>query len=279
MKRTAALAGLVLLLGVGARPAPAQATDPSLLTLERIFAGREFKPETFGPARWLEGGAAYTTLEPPAGTAPEGASEGPGVRELVRYDTASGRREVLVPAARLVPPGATAPLEIADYSWSPDGKQLLLFTETRRVWRTNSRGDYWVLDLGTSVLRKLGQDAPPSTLMFAKFSPDGRRVGYVRENNLYVEDLADGRLTPAHAGRQPDARERDVRLGVRGGAGAARRLALQPGRAEGRVLAGRLLAGEGVHARSTTPPRSTPPSPRSRTRRRARPTPRCGWEW
>ena len=97
-------------------------------------------------------------------------------------------------AARLVPPGATAPLEIADYSWSPDGKQLLLFTETRRVWRTHSRGDYWVLDLGTSALRKLGPDAPPSTLMFAKFSPDGRRVGYVRENNLYVEDLADGRL-------------------------------------------------------------------------------------
>jgi dipeptidyl-peptidase-4 len=70
-----------------------------------------------------------------------------------------------------------------------------VFTETRRVWRTNSRGDYWVLDLGTSALRKLGKGAQPSTLMFAKFSPDGSRVGHVRENNLYVEDLADGRLT------------------------------------------------------------------------------------
>jgi dipeptidyl-peptidase-4 len=107
----------------------------------------------------------------------------------------SGRREVLVPVARLVPPGSTAPLEIADYSWSPDGQQLLVFTDTRRVWRTNSRGDYWVLDLGTSALRKLGKGAPPSTLMFAKFSPDGRRVGYVRENNLYIEDLADGSVT------------------------------------------------------------------------------------
>ncbi len=195
MKMPAALVGPVLLLGLVARPSPAQMADASLLTLERIFAEKEFEPESFGPARWLKEGAAYTTLESPPGTTPASAPDCPEVRELVRYDTASGRREVLVPASRLIPPGATAPLAIADYSWSPDGKQLLVFTEPRRVWRTKSRGDYWVLDLVTSALRKLGKDAPPSTLMFAKFSPDGRRVGYVRENNLYVEDLADGRLT------------------------------------------------------------------------------------
>ncbi|MGH9764967.1 MAG: DPP IV N-terminal domain-containing protein, partial [Blastocatellia bacterium] len=34
------------------------------------------------------------------------------------------------------------------------------------------------------------------TLMFAKFSPDGSRIGYVRENNIYVENLADGKITP-----------------------------------------------------------------------------------
>jgi dipeptidyl-peptidase-4 len=193
MKASAA-AVCALVLCLAPCPSPAQAADPSLLTLERIFTAREFRPETFGPARWLQGGDAYTTLEPAPGAVPAASSESPGVRELVRYDTASGRREVLVPASRLVPPGGSAPIEIADYSWSPDARQLLVFTETRRVWRTNSRGDYWVFDLATSALRKLGKDAPPSTLMFAKFSPDGRRVGYVRENNLYVEELADGRV-------------------------------------------------------------------------------------
>src|SRR5262249_55641624 len=45
-------------------------------------------------------------------------------------------------------------------------------------------------------LRKLGgRAAKPSTLMFAKFSPDATRVGYVRENNLYVESLGSGRIT------------------------------------------------------------------------------------
>ena len=193
--RTRALFASALLLGLVAQPSLAQTIDPSLLTLERIFADKEFAPETFGPARWLEHGAAYTTLEPLPGAAPTKTTDGPGVRELVRYDTASGRREVLISQAHLIPPGAEAPLQIADYSWSPDGKQLLVFTETRRVWRTNSRGDYWVYDLATSRLRKLGGDAKPSTLMFAKFSPDGRRVGYVRENNLFVEDPADGRVS------------------------------------------------------------------------------------
>jgi dipeptidyl-peptidase-4 len=186
----------VLLLLLAPPPSPAQSADPSLLTLERIFGEREFRPEAFGPARWLRGGAAYTTVEPSAGAPPDATPAGKGPRDLVLYDTATGRREVLVASSRLVPGGASSPLQIDDYSWSPDGRKLLVFTETRKVWRTNTRGDYWVLDLATWALRKLGADAAPSTLMFAKFSPDGRRVGYVRENNIYVEDLADGRVTP-----------------------------------------------------------------------------------
>jgi dipeptidyl-peptidase-4 len=54
-----------------------------------------------------------------------------------------------------------------------------------------------VLDRSNGQLRQLGgSGAKPSTLMFAKFSPDGRRVGYVRENNLYVEDVGSGAITP-----------------------------------------------------------------------------------
>ncbi len=189
MKRLRIPATLGLLVTLLALPCAAQAPpaatpSPAILTLDRIFAAREFAAESFGPARWLQGGAAYTTLEPAIG----------GGRDIVRYDTASGRREVLVPASRLVPPGEPRPMAIADYIWSPDAARLMVFTNTARVWRTNSRGDYWLLDLGTWQLHKLGGDAPPSSLMFAKFSPDGRRVGYVRENNIYVEDLSRGTI-------------------------------------------------------------------------------------
>jgi dipeptidyl-peptidase 4 len=187
VKRLTCPATLVLSLLVVCAPSAVQgqAPSPSVLTLDRIFSARDFTPESFGPARWLKGGASYTTVE----RSPEGAG-----RDLVLYETASGRRQVLVPASRLVPDGASRPMEIADYSWSPDGSLLLVFTNTARVWRTNSRGDYWVVDLATWRLRRLGGDAKRSTLMFAKFSPDGRRVGYVRENNLYIEDLSSGAI-------------------------------------------------------------------------------------
>ena len=182
---------LVRLLGLLLAAVPAsvraQQPDSSLLTLDRIYGSKEFAPQPFGPTRWLGEGSAYTTLEP--------AADGTG-QDLVRYDVESGRREVLVPARALTPPGADDPLEVEDYAWSPDGKMLLIFTNTRPVWRLNTRGDYWVLDRTSGSLRQLGgKDARPSTLMFAKFAPDGRRVGYVRENNLYVEDLASGGIT------------------------------------------------------------------------------------
>ncbi len=129
---------LILIAGqAGAQTKPA---DPGLLSLDRIFASREFAAERFGPARWMADGDSYTTLEPAAGG-------GPG-RDLVLYRAESGRREILVEAAKLVPPGASAPIAIEDYAWSPDGKVLIVMTNSRRVWRQNTRGDFWTYDSG-----------------------------------------------------------------------------------------------------------------------------------
>jgi dipeptidyl-peptidase-4 len=167
--------------------AQTQPTDSSRLTLGRIFDSDEFDLEPLGGVRWLPGEPAYARLE--------ADSSAPGARALIRYDAASGARTVWVPAARLVPAGDSVPLAIEGYSLSPDRKRLLLFTNSRRVWRQNTRGDFWTLDLASWQLRKLGgPDAPASSLMFAKFSPDGGRVAYVRQHNLYVEHLADGRI-------------------------------------------------------------------------------------
>ncbi|MGH7599826.1 MAG: S9 family peptidase [bacterium] len=179
---------VVLLLALPCLPAAAQQPDSTLLTLERIFSSREFTGDRFGPARWLDNGAGYTTLEP--------SQDIKDSTDIIRYDTATGRREILVSAKRLIPPGASTALAIKNYEWSPDRQRLLIFTNTQRVWRQNTRGDYWVVDLKTWQMQKLGGDAKPSTLMFAKFSPDGRSVGYVRENNINVEDLSNKKITP-----------------------------------------------------------------------------------
>ena len=154
--------------------------------LKRIFDSNAFAGKRFGPARWIRGGAAFTTLEDAPSTA--------GAKDIVEYDTASGKRAILVSHAQLTPPKAEKPLAVEDYRWDKDASRLLVFTASRKVWRTNSRGDYWVLDRGTGALKKLGGDAPASSLMFAKFSPDGARAAYVRANNLYIEDVATGAI-------------------------------------------------------------------------------------
>jgi dipeptidyl-peptidase 4 len=176
---------LALCLWLPRAPLQAQQADSTLLTIQRIYGSTEFRSQSFGPVRWLGDGSAYTTLE-----------DAPGGQNLVRYDTEHGGRQVLLAARQFIPPGDSAALRIEDYSWSPDHTVLLIFTNTKPVWRRNTRGDYWVLELTSGRLRKLGgSTAGPSTLMFAKFSPDGRRVGYVRENNLYVEDVGGGDAT------------------------------------------------------------------------------------
>ena len=185
MKRL--LAPLALLLALTcAAPARAQTSDPARLTVDRIYASPEFFARGFGPARWLADGSGYTTLERSATRS--------GV-DIVRYDPGSSRREVLVPASRLIPAGSSVPLQVEDYRWSADGSRLLIFTNTRKVWRRNTRGDYWLLDLESQKLQQLGGGGPAATLMFARFSPDATRVAYVRRNNIYVEDLESGRIT------------------------------------------------------------------------------------
>ena len=163
-------------------------TDASLLTLERIFASDEFQGQGFGGFRWMKTGDSYSR--------PERSTTVQGGFDLVSYDAATNARSVLIPAEKLIPKGETKPLPVNGYDWSNDNKQMLIYTNSKKVWRLNTRGDYWVLDLASGNLKKLGgTEAKPSTLMFAKFSPDGTRVGYVRENNIYVEDIATRKIT------------------------------------------------------------------------------------
>ncbi len=175
-----------VILFFGVFPLGLAASDELRQRLGRIFDSPAFQQKRFGPARWIRGGAAFTTLE----TAPSAA----GAKEIVAYETATGKRSILVSHQQFTPPKATKPLTVDDYQWSDDAKRLLIYTESRKVWRTNSRGDYWVLNRTTGALKKLGGDAPESSLSFAKFSPDGSRAAYVRANNLYVEDLTSGAI-------------------------------------------------------------------------------------
>ena len=117
---------------------------------------------------------------------------------LVRTDVRTGTKTILMSAEKLRRFG-TAGMPIVDFAFTPDSSQLLIFTNTARVWRYNTRGDYYLIDRATGQNRQLGTSSgkprPAQSLMYAKLSPDGKSVAYVSEHNLYVEDVATGRTT------------------------------------------------------------------------------------
>lgn len=198
-------------------PAPA---DPARLTVERIFASGELRAAGAPGVQWMRDGRAYVMLRPGAG----------GAADLVRVDAATGATTVLVPGSALVDEGGRR-IAVEGFALSPDERKALLFHNSVRVWRTNTRGAYHVVDFATRRVTPIatvttpGKPAAADTVagqalgqhttgvpsfigrglasgavdanlqMFAKFSPDSRQVAYVRGNNLWVTDLATGRAT------------------------------------------------------------------------------------
>ena len=156
------------------------------LKLEDIYKNSVYGQEGYGPVRWMKDNKGYSTLE---------YNEQTSGQDIVRYDAKTGQSSVLVSSAQLIPGGESKPLPVRNYIWSEDNRMLLIFTNTRRVWRQHTRGDYWVLNMDSGELKQLGKSVKRASMMFAKFSPDASKVAYVSELNIYVEDLSSQAIT------------------------------------------------------------------------------------
>ena len=144
------LAGLTT---VNAAPKPKAATNAvtKRLTVDRIFHKKEFNSKGYSLS-WLPGNRGYTRLESAKG----------GGNNIVRYRTGSKTGKVIVTAEDFTPAGSDTPLSVQGYTFSKGQGMVLIYTKSRRVWRSNTRGDYWLLNLGSRELRQLGGDAPPA---------------------------------------------------------------------------------------------------------------------
>ena len=161
-----------------------------LLNLDRIYASREFRQEYAPRSKWISNGEYFTKLEY--------SRRGP---YIIKYETATQKADTLATPAQLTDqsPQKTKeirrPLRVEGYEFSADESKILIFTNSSRVWRANTKGDYWVYDVDSKKLEQIGKSFPASSLMFAKFSDDNSKVGYVQGFNLYVEDLSSGKVT------------------------------------------------------------------------------------
>ena len=157
----------------------------NILTLEDIYVNHSYSTSKFGPVKWYKNGVGYTSLEQ--------SSDKKG-RDIVLYQTKQDENKILVSSSNLIPKDADKPLIFNNYQFSEDGNYLMVFTNTRQVWRYHTRGDYWILNIQTKELTQIGENLPPSSLMFAKFSPDNKQIAYVSKKNIYVEDISNGKI-------------------------------------------------------------------------------------
>lgn len=171
----------LLLAFLATLPLAAQAPQ-NQITVDRIFSSGDFFPEGPPDAHFLSGGRSFIEARPT-----------PGGVEIVRTDIATGASTVLVPAGKVVGDNGQR-LDVQDISVAATENEILVYHNSERVWRLNTRGLYHVLDLRT------GRTTPISRAnglqMFAKISPDGKRVAFVRDNNIYVSDIAGGAERP-----------------------------------------------------------------------------------
>lgn len=157
------------------------------LTLDMALSGNVFSAtKGAGSVSWLKDGAGYSRKE---------FNQQMKGYDIVRYEAADNKRSVIVPCSKFIDKKSGEPIDIYSFSWSDDNNKILVFNNTVRVWRYHTKGDYYVVDLLSGDLRKLGEGLPESSLMFAKFNTDGSKVAYVSCNNIYVEDLKSGKIT------------------------------------------------------------------------------------
>lgn len=156
----------------------AQETDTSkLLDIDRIYSD-EFTLDYERNIQWIENGNAYVIIEK--------SSLVEGADQLVRYESKSQQRSIYVPSEKLKTDKGY--LEVEGFSLSPDGTKVLVFTNSSRVWRSNTKGDYWVYDLTSKKLTQAGANFEASSLLFAKFSSDNAHLFYVHDFNIFKEN-------------------------------------------------------------------------------------------
>lgn len=178
LRRVLALAVVAAGAMVGTATATA-AQNP--ISVERIFGSDEFRTRG-ATVQWLDGaGDEFLTIEP---------AEGERGTDLWLEGIRSGTRTRLVDGTALASSDTAGPPTVSSVSWSADGSRLLLFTDAQQVWRQATRGTYLVYEPETG--RTIPVSTESGTQMFAKFSPHGDRVAFVRNNDIYMTDLETG---------------------------------------------------------------------------------------
>jgi dipeptidyl-peptidase-4 len=154
----------------------------SQITVEKIWKTYEFRSSGVDGFASMNDGLHYTKVEAKDGR-----------QAVVKYliTEENGKGEVLFESKDLVLNGVS--IQFDDYFFNNDETKVLLTTNTESIYRRSYTAVYYLFDIKTKVLSPLDDTHQPQTL--AEYSPDGKKVSYIHKNDLYIKDLASGKIT------------------------------------------------------------------------------------
>ena len=151
------------------------------LSVEKIWKNYEFRGEGIEGFRSMQDGLHFTRL-----------NDKNGEQSISKHEitNSNGAGTVLISAEKLAYQGDK--ITIDDYFFNEDETKVLLTTQTTSIYRRSYTAVHFLFDLKTGTLTALDEKHQPQTL--AEYSPDGTMVSYIYKNDLYVKDIASGKV-------------------------------------------------------------------------------------
>lgn len=172
---------LICLLAFSSSHLKAQNKQP--ITLENIFEDQTFYQYDVQGIRWMEDGQHYTSVVP---------DDTAYYQHILRYDVNTAEVvDTLINGAKLVPGDEPYALAFDDYQLGPDENKVLFATETEPIYRRSTKAYYYLYNISQDNFQALDGGGKQS---YATFSPDGNKVAFVRDNNLFYITLNDMQL-------------------------------------------------------------------------------------
>ena len=152
-----------------------QAQTPKKVSLEDVFKKGTFSQKSVYGINWMKDGNYYSSLV-----------QRNGAPAVVKIKVSTGEE------VGVLLNGQALGIAFSDYSFNADESKALLATDVESIYRRSSKGIFYVVDLASGQKQQL---MGGEKISYATLSPDNNQVAFVKDNNLYVTDLANNTTT------------------------------------------------------------------------------------
>ena len=142
------------------------------ISMSDIWTSGQFYPKMVRGLNPLKDGNTYAVIED-------------SLLNVYSYKTGE-KIKTLLNTKTLIPAGEDKAIRMGSYSMSEDETKLIIPTETESIYRHSSKSNYYVYSFETGLLKALSENGKQQ---LATFSPDGKNIAFVRDNNIFLVDI------------------------------------------------------------------------------------------